>query len=166
MRSIWTACAAAAFQQSWLTLALGKWLAGRAVVEVTDADVARVTGEMIKVVEAVKERAVNARIILVDYLLIFDTDSRAASTETPLPVEQLEQCRAIGRAVDRAFVQTAERTGVELLKASELSVGHALGSSDSWITPYSQAADAPMPFHPTLTGMQAIADALYKLVAS
>ena len=166
MRSIWTACAAAAFQQSWLTLPLGKWLAGRAVAEVTDADVERVTGEMVKVVEAVRERAPNARVILVDYLLILGVDTRAGSTETPLPIEQLEQCRAIGRHVDRAFARAAERTGAELLKASELSVDHALGASESWITPYAATADAPMPFHPTLAGMEAIADALYKLIAS
>lgn len=134
------------------------------MAEVQEADVERVAGEMVKVVEAIRQRAPNARVIMIDYLLIIGAASRAGSAELPMASEQLEQCRAIGRRVDRAFAMTAERTGVELLKASELSVDHALGSPESWITPYPARSDAPMPFHPTLDGMQAIADALYKML--
>ncbi|SHN46695.1 SGNH/GDSL hydrolase family protein [Cryptosporangium aurantiacum] len=148
------------FQRSWLTRPLGNALA-RGPVPVRDPDVA-VDG-LRQVVEAVRTRAPGARVVLVDYLTILDEKAPPA----PFTEAQHKALRALGRRVSGAFAVAAQATGADLVKASELSVGHGVGSPEPWVNGFvASPRRAAAAFHPNAAGMRAIADELVRRLAT
>lgn len=109
------------------------------------------------IVEEVRHRAKRARIILVDYLTVIDRD---AHTSTFSPSERASFLR-IQEALGVGYDLAAARSGAELLKVSELSVGHGLGSVEPWVFDFQPEFErTASSFHPNELGMSAIADAL------
>lgn len=131
----------------------------------TDADLDAVLDGIVRIVDTVRARSsAEPRVVLVDYLTLIGPDT-APSRETPLRRKQLDRYRAVGLALDAVYVRAAERTGADLLKASELSVDHAIGSADPWVVGVGRNGGIP-PYHPNPAGMQAVADALADLLGA
>jgi len=91
------------------------------------------TAGLVTVVERAREKAPNARILLVDYLTVLDADSLEY---TPFTADELEQFLVIQTAIRTVFRDAAAQTNADLIRASALSAGHALGSSDPWVQPF------------------------------
>jgi lysophospholipase L1-like esterase len=128
----------------------------------TDDDVRRATDGLIRVIEAARKKAPAARIVLVDYLTVLDDASASAA---PFTEDELHRLLIIQEAIGRVFHGAANATGADLILASALSVNHALGSEDSWIQPFqSELARTGGSFHPNEAGMQAIAEALERML--
>lgn len=124
----------------------------------TNDDVQRATDGLIRVVEKTRSKAPSARIVLVDYLTVLDADS---ASSTPFTEDELEALLAIQEAIGRVFRDAADQTGADLILASELSVDHALGSTDPWVQPFhEELTRTGGSFHPNEAGMAAIAEAL------
>lgn len=138
---------------------IGRWaatLAQQVAPLPTDDAVAKVTEGIASVVERLRERAPGVRVVLVDYLTFIGPDTRS-SFELPLHPSQLEHVRAVGSALEGAFAAAAAQTGADLVRASEASRGHAIGSSQPWVVGLRRKAGAA-PFHPNAEGMRAVAD--------
>ena len=139
------------------------------VVEVPGPErFAEVRASLTAVVEAVRRRAPDARVVLVDYLTVLGTD--ATPSVTGLTAAQIEQGRAIATGLAEATAGAATTTaGAELLAVSEPNAGHGVGAPEPWITgvelglPWTGGA---LPFHPTLAGMVAVAERLVALLAA
>lgn len=59
----------------------------------------------------------------------------------------------------------SQRSGVDLIQASKLAIGHELGSAEEWITRLDVDQDVlVLPYFPNAKGTEAIADAIIKLV--
>jgi len=118
---------------------------------------------LVHIVREVRSRAVNARVILVDYLTVL---SEATGTDDDWPF-LAEQTAAFGRIQDgiaQGYRIAADHAGVEVLRASALSAGHALGSSEPWVFGFQPALETTAwSFHPNEKGMTAVADALAEL---
>ena len=100
--------------------------------------------------------------MLVDYLTVLDGGSAAA---TPFSDDELDQLLTIQCAVGRVFADAATRSGAELVLASTMSAGHALGSAEPWVQPFHPTmADTGGSFHPNERGMTAIAAELERLL--
>ena len=128
----------------------------------TNETVAAATSGLVRVVETAREKAPNARILLVDYLTVLDFDSL---DHTPFDQDELEQFLVIQTAIGRVFRDAAAHTGADLVLASALSAGHALGSSTPWVQPFHQdMAIAAGSFHPNEAGMTAIAEELQRIL--
>ena len=120
-----------------------------------DVAVDGVTRGLSDVVEAVASKAASARIMLVDYLHPLDAASSAA---TPFEDDEVTAFLRLQGALDQAISDAASRTGAELIAASSLSAGHALGSLEPWVQPFADDVQATAgSFHPNDTGMAAIA---------
>jgi lysophospholipase L1-like esterase len=146
-----------------LTRPFGRVLERRSSPAATESDLARVESGLVSVVEAARDRARGARIVLVDSLTVLgDYDPGEAA---PLSGSDAEALREVARGLVGATARAAQSTGADLVQASALSVDHGLGSPDPWVTGF-RPSMRPMPFHPTADGMQAVADALYQLLAS
>ncbi|ARC58020.1 Lipase 2 [Frondihabitans sp. 762G35] len=128
----------------------------------TDDVVESATTGLVRVVEAVRRKAPNARVLLVDYLTVLDRDSLP---HLPFTADEFEVLLVIQSAIGRVFREAASQTGADLVLASTLSAGHALGSSDPWVQPFHRdpAATAGS-FHPTEAGMSAIAVELERVL--
>ncbi|MWV47956.1 SGNH/GDSL hydrolase family protein [Rathayibacter sp. VKM Ac-2803] len=120
------------------------------------------TAGLVRVVERVRARAPRCRVLLVDYLTVLD---RASLGRTPFTAEELERLLDIQDAIGTVFRDAAARTGADLILASELSEGHALGSADPWVQPFHrEMSRAAGSFHPNERGMTAIAEELERVL--
>lgn len=115
-----------------------------------------------RVVDAVRGRTPDARIILVDYLTVIGTDTRH-SREAPFDQAAVDGLRRLGDQVSRVFEVAASRSGAELVRMGERSRGHALGSANPWVTGLPDRfrhLRTVAPFHPNAEGMRAVTDAV------
>jgi lysophospholipase L1-like esterase len=115
------------------------------------------------VVTAVRDRAPNARIILVDYQSVV-----AEYTSVPeFTPEEVEKFIALQAGLQQATAQAAELSGADLFAASALSANHALGAAEPWV--FSFRPEMPLvasSFHPNAAGHQAVAAALQEYLSA
>lgn len=121
-----------------------------------------------EIVRAARAAAAGARVVLVDYLTVIGPETIGAPAASwPLSEAQTAEFARIQEAVRQGFTLAAEDSGAELLRASDLSRDHALGSPEPWVFGFeANAARTMRSFHPNEAGMQAVADALVRLVSS
>jgi lysophospholipase L1-like esterase len=130
----------------------------------TEHAVEEATRGLVLVVKKARVKAPTARVILVDYLTVLD---RASAVAVPFSDDQLGQFLLIQSAIGQVFRDAASRTGAELILASSLSTGHALGSPEPWVQPFHQVlAQTAGSFHPNEAGMTAIAVELEQVLGS
>jgi lysophospholipase L1-like esterase len=140
-----------------------------------DDVVERATAGLVRVVEQARAKAPAARILLVDYLTVLNEGSGPA---TPFSDAELRLFLLIQAATARVFKDAASRAKPELILASSLSAGHALGSPEPWVQPFvpftAQAGASPQQamirtgsaFHPNEAGMAAIARELERVLSA
>ena len=132
------------------------------IARATDDAVALAARGLVDVVDRVRDLAPGARVFLVDYLTVLD---EAAGSATPFSGPELAQLLDLQRAVGRVFTDAAAQTGVELVLASSLSAGHALGSAEPWVQPFHRSpARTGASFHPNAAGMAAVATELARIL--
>ncbi len=125
-----------------------------------DAEISAAADGLASIVAAVREKAPEARVVLVDYLTIVGPDALAMGAE-PFTGDELYSFARIGVAVEQAFVRAAEWTGADLVRASALSVAHGLSTVEPWVAPFSPTLSGiPGSFHPNGNGMRAVAEAV------
>jgi lysophospholipase L1-like esterase len=129
---------------------------------VTPAQVATVTASLAEVVTAVRERAPQARVVLVDYLTVLGDDSREGA-RMPLPPEQVRQVVTTAHQLAEAFAQAAALSGADLVEASAAGTAHGVGSAEPWVTGFEFGGKVP--YHPNLAGMTAVADLVVRKVS-
>ncbi len=118
-----------------------------------------VAGSLARVVETARGHAPKARIVLVDYLSVLGPEG-AAQGSLPLTEDEARQVSDAAASLVAAFERAASASGAELVRASAASAGHGAGSADPWVTglrfgiPFT---GGPIPYHPTLAGMSAVA---------
>jgi lysophospholipase L1-like esterase len=139
---------------------IGRAYGRNAVPPAGPADVERATAGLADIVTAARQRAPAARVVLVDYLTVFGADPVPRRIAT-LSAEHVLAFRRIADQLAGSFAAAAHRTGADLVAASTLSLTHALGSPQPWVTGFAPAMRA-VPFHPNAAGMQAVADAIYQ----
>ena len=114
------------------------------------------------IVAEVRRRSPQARLVLVDYITVLPSG-------LPCPGLALSpgDARALRARAERLAEITAEvatETGTALIKASELSRDHDACAAVPWVQGYvsrpSPTAWGPVPFHPLLPAMTAIAASL------
>lgn len=106
------------------------------------------------VVNAVKARAPQARILLVSYsTLLPDT---GGCTGVPLTADQRTFERTVATRLAQAYIDTANRTGATLVRLASASHGHDACAADPWVEKYKPASGRTS-YHPNEAGMKAAA---------
>lgn len=130
----------------------------------TSSTVEAMAQGLVDIVHAVRSRAVDARVMLVDYLTVV-ADATTTNEEWPLSAEQTASFRAIQNGIAQSYRIAAGRAEVEVLRASELSLDHGLGSVEPWVFGFQPALETTAwSFHPNERGMAAVADALAEVL--
>lgn len=129
--------------------------------EAAAEDIELTAAGLIAIVDAVRQRAPHARIVLVDYLTVV-TEHTPTGESATFSAEELQVFLRLQEALAQAYRIAADRSGAELLAMSAISADHALGSADPWVIGFRpDMATAAGSFHPNEVGMKAIADRLY-----
>jgi len=144
---------------------LGRRVANRIRARVSylkdDAAYQAVTDSLTTVVERIRDRAPDSRIILVDYLTLVGPSTRAR-LDVPLNEEQLPSVAMMADGLAAAFAKAAAAAGADLIAASAASRDHAIGSPESWTTGFTLRPPGLLrgvvPYHPNAAGMRAVAD--------
>lgn len=127
---------------------------------------------LLRIVQTVRSRAADARVVLVDYLTVLDDatgsdDATGPDNDLPFSAAQRAAFRRIQDGIARAYGIAADRSAAEVLRVSELSAEHALGSAEPWVFGFQPTLESTAhSFHPNEKGMAAVADALVRLLES
>lgn len=128
-----------------------------------------VTDSLVAVVEGVRERAPEARVLLVDYLTLVGPSTRPR-LDVPLNEEQLPSVAMMADGLAAAFAKAAATTGAELITASAASRDHAIGTPEPWTTGFTLRPPGVLggfvPYHPNAAGMRAVADLIVQTLRS
>ena len=116
---------------------------------------------LVAVIAAVRERAPNARIVLATYPTILPPDGTCAVLNLSQPEASL--MRAVGDRLAETTRGAARRAGALLVDMHALGRGHDACSAAPWTRGWTNGGVAP--FHPTLLGAQATADAIARALA-
>jgi lysophospholipase L1-like esterase len=144
------------------------WICHEAPQDQVDEALGGLEAHLQAIMDGVHQRAPRARIIFVDYVQLVPP-SGSCPDRLPLTEAQLAEARANEDQLAAMTAKVAKETGSGLLRASELSQGHDVCAPDSWIFPLEFPAHlldfAPLAYHPNAKAMQAIADALDKMIS-
>jgi lysophospholipase L1-like esterase len=142
------------------TRRVGAALGANAIPTITPADVELAAAGLVRVVEGVRTTAPSTRVLLVDYLTVIG-ERTLPSAAFPMDEPDIVAFRSIADQLAEAFAAAARTSGAELVRVSEASRDHAVGSDDPWVGGF-RARPTFVPFHPNAAGMQAVADEILR----
>lgn len=132
---------------------------------VTEADVRAAAQGLAAIVAGVRERAPQARVLLVDYLTVV-TPQTPTGDGSPFTAAELAGFLLVQDALVRVYEETAVSSGAELVAVSAISTDHGLGSTSPWVSGFrADLATTAGSFHPNADGMRAVADHLLRVIA-
>lgn len=143
------------------TRPLAGLLALGGVPERTSDDVERTAANLVRVVRAVRRRTAGARVVLVDYLTVLGAAEH--SSEAPFDQRTAELVRNLGDRVAEVFSRATSLSDADLVRVSERSHEHGVGSADPWVRGLPERLGHclhAVPYHPNAAGMRAITDAI------
>lgn len=148
----------------WLSRPVADLIRGRRVLRPLRPEQREAaTDGLVRIVNGVRSRAPQARVVLVDYLPVF-TDSTTGGPGVPLTVAELDHFRGVAADLSEAHAEASRRTGADLVPASAYDQRHGAGSPVPWVDGLQVRALASS-FHPTLDGMRAVANAVLEHLA-
>ncbi|MFV0622875.1 SGNH/GDSL hydrolase family protein [Sphingomonas sp. ac-8] len=133
---------------------------GTRITAPAEAAWARLAQDFDRISAEVRRRALNARLIYVDYVTLLPDGAPCA--QTPLSAEDAAASNAIARRLAAATAEAAKRAGAGLVRTSALSRGHDACAAEPWATAYldRDGMRTPVAYHPNKAAMTAVADAL------
>lgn len=133
----------------------------RAPVWPDEAAFQHLAGSLGRIAAEVRSRAPKAILVFVDYFSVLPPSGTCAAT--PLPATDADRLRDTDRRVRDLTAVAAKQAGALLLKVSDLSRDHGVCGTEPWMNGYPGPAGMA-PYHPNLVGMNAVADALDRLL--
>lgn len=124
---------------------------------------AELPGKLDRVIDAVRRRAPDARIVMVGYLPAVAQDA-GACPQLPLALADADRMRDTTARLTQVFEATAARKHVDLVHAAALGAGHEVCAAAGYVTGYHPARveswREPVAYHPNQAGMDRIAQDL------
>jgi lysophospholipase L1-like esterase len=98
----------------------------------SDADIQAAAHGLARIVVEARNRAPNARVLLVDYLTVLADSSSGVdewfTREETTALHRIQDC------LIEAYAEAAAEADAELIRASALSADHSLGTAEPWIS--------------------------------
>ncbi len=120
-----------------------------------DAAIAILADSMVDVGRAVRERSPRARVLFVEYLTLLPPPGQRS---WPLSEEHAELARHLARRLVEVTGAAAQESGAEVVGVAGASRDHHAWSADPWTVGATLPLPGrPLPYHPNLAGMRAVA---------
>jgi lysophospholipase L1-like esterase len=115
------------------------------------------------IVEGIRDRAPDARVIVVGYPQILP-DRGTCPDLLPLADGDVDYARRIVDALTTAIVRAARRSGAEYADVRAATAGHDICADDPWVNGRHTDARRALAFHPFAAEQQAVADLLLEML--
>jgi lysophospholipase L1-like esterase len=139
---------------------------GDGIPEATESEVSAVAEGLAQIVSAVRGRASQARIVLVDYLTVV-TERTPTGNGDPFTAAELSAFLHIQFSLVEAYRVAAAKSGAELLAVSAMSAAHGIESVQPWVYGFKANPERTMAsFHPNRIGMEAVSEELVRMLTS
>jgi lysophospholipase L1-like esterase len=123
-----------------------------------DRAVATISGNVSGVLETIRRRAPDAKVLLVGYLRL--VPDRGSCVGLPLAAGDYATGRQISEALERALRQAARRTGTTFVDMYSASAGHDICADHPWVNGNVTVREKALAYHPFASGMRADARAV------
>jgi len=126
----------------------------------TDANFERLENNYIAAIAAIRAKAPQARIVLVQYLAALPPSGGCAAL--PISADHAALSRMVAARVADVTARVAKASGAALVEAMTLSADHTVCSAKPWVFgfPVAKGPKVVIPYHPNLDGMTALAKAI------
>lgn len=119
-------------------------------------DLARTQKRVRSLLEEVRERSPEARVLLLNYPQLIPADGRCA--DLPMATGDYAYARQVSERLDRALRVAAERAGAELVDLWTASEGHDVCSDEPWVNGATTDLSRALEYHPFAEGQAAAAE--------
>ncbi|ORV13845.1 hypothetical protein AWB94_04435 [Mycolicibacterium canariasense] len=119
----------------------------------------RLDEDLVSLITEVRDRAPHARIVIVGYLTILPPDSVPTD---PLPAAVAAWGREVAQRLSSTMRAAAARGGADFLDVAQNSLEHHAWSADPWTNSFHYTFRGGASYHPTASGMRAVAGMLEK----
>ena len=126
---------------------------------------AKIEERISSVVQGVRGRAPEARILVVGYPQIVPPGDRACPA-LPIAEGDLAFARTMNRGLAEALQEGARRGGAEYVDAYALTEGHDVCSEDPWIAGKDTVEGQALAFHPFAAHQEAVAQEILRILNS
>ncbi|KAI8965864.1 SGNH hydrolase [Daldinia sp. FL1419] len=116
------------------------------------------------VLDAIHEKAPNAKVLVVEYLTMLGTHTRPG-TDVPFGEERVAHHRSVCETLLEATAKSVEgrEEWAEVVSIGAPSEDHAIGAPEPWVSGFTwKLFYSGGAYHPRAEGMKAVADILYK----
>ena len=115
----------------------------------------------VRVLDSIRQRAPQARIVILDYLTLLPQPGQGCGG-APLSPQRGRYFLEIAEQLQLATKKAAQRSGVELVELSKASRDHDACAEEPWVTGWdvSGVMTGQSPWHPNAAGVQATAELL------
>jgi hypothetical protein len=128
-------------------------------------DAETLAGRFISLIDNIGEKALRARIFLLEYLTVLGPQTKAG-VDVSFDEQRIKYHQGVAGVLNDALHRAGKaRPNVTVVPIAEKSLHHALGSETPWVDPLTarRLAQGKPCLHPNLDGMQAVADILYTM---
>lgn len=119
--------------------------------------------QLVTVLKAVRERAPEARVLVIGYPAIFPEKGHCPE-RLALAKGDVGYARTTLDRLNRNLEQAAEKAGVEYVDVYAATRGHDICSDDPWVQGRANDAGVALAYHPRAEEQQAVADLLLRLL--
>jgi lysophospholipase L1-like esterase len=119
-----------------------------------------VENKIVNVVKAVRERAPQAQVVLVNYVTILPPTGTTTCDDVPLTADEVTWARLLAENLVGATARAAELTGATLVDAATASADHHACAAEPWVLRFTPQAA----YHPNMAGMTAVGDLVIEAV--
>lgn len=126
------------------------------------ARLARLNTRLVAALAEIRERAPQARVVLVGYPQVVPAGAGCAALG--LAAGDVAWARALNASLALTLRDVAQKADVDFVDTWDISAGHDVCSADPWINGATTDPDAALAFHPFAAYEQAVADLVLELL--
>jgi len=122
-----------------------------------------------QIVAQIRTRAPKSAIIMIGYLPAIPADGTRLCPGLPLTPDDAARMHAMSVRLAQAIGTVAAKTGVGIVRSSQLGLGHDVCAQQPFVAgyrpPHNPGWRGPVPYHPDQAGMDRIATAIDEVLA-
>ena len=112
-----------------------------------------IDSQLSTMLEAIKAKAPNAKIVFVDYTTVFAKSAEQCTANQPIDSVEVDKFIEQAEQFAQAIETVTNTMGIELIKMSEASQNHHVCAKEPWVSGFEYGSNGIIPYHPNRKAM-------------